>query len=72
MHLRAATGRGARVLVPRPYEWRWMYSGEASPWFPGFRIYREDRQLRWKPALERLRDELPVSEVASRPVPAAK
>ncbi|HWA38072.1 MAG TPA: tetratricopeptide repeat protein [Burkholderiales bacterium] len=51
MHLRAATGRPARVLVPRPYEWRWMYEGSTSPWFPGFRVYRETREARWAPAL---------------------
>ena len=36
MHLRAAVGRTARVLVPAPPEWRWMAEGKESPWFPGF------------------------------------
>jgi tetratricopeptide (TPR) repeat protein len=58
MHLRAATGRAARVLVPRPYEWRWMHEGSTSPWFPGFRIYREARELRWAPALDALARDL--------------
>ncbi len=62
MHLRAAAGRPARVLVPRPYEWRWMYEGTGSPWFPGFRVYREARDAGWKPALEAL-----ARELAERP-----
>jgi hypothetical protein len=41
MHLRAGIGRTARVLVPRPAEWRWFPAGDESPWFPGFRIYRQ-------------------------------
>ncbi len=47
VHLLAGLGRTATVLVPFPPEWRWMASGEASPWFPGFRIVRQDRHGRW-------------------------
>ena len=54
MHLRAAAGRYARVLVPRPYEWRWMHSGDASPWFPGFKVYREQRESGWTAPLAEL------------------
>jgi hypothetical protein len=58
MHLRAAAGRTARVLVPRPVEWRWMAAGDESPWFPGFRIYRQGPDGDWETALARLRDDL--------------
>jgi len=40
--------------VPTPAEWRWRQSGRASPWFPGFRIYRQSLQGRWDPALREL------------------
>lgn len=55
MHLRAAAGGSAHVLVPHPPEWRWQARGEASPWFPGFRLYRERRGEGWSPPLARLR-----------------
>lgn len=58
MHLRAAAGRTARVLVPCPAEWRWMASGASSPWFPGFTLYRQSLDGDWSPALARLRDDL--------------
>jgi len=58
MHLRAGTGRPARVLVPRPAEWRWMAAGHASPWFPGFRLYRQHADGGWNEALARLRGDL--------------
>jgi tetratricopeptide (TPR) repeat protein len=58
MHLRAAVGRTARVLVPRPVEWRWMISGNGSPWFPGFRVYRQGPDGGWDAAVARLRDDL--------------
>lgn len=58
MHLRAAAGRTARVLVPNPAEWRWMQRGRSSPWFPGFRIYRQSLQGEWLPALNALARDL--------------
>lgn len=58
MHLRAAAGRTARVLVPCPAEWRWMAAGSSSPWFPGFSIYRQTLDGDWSPALARLHGDL--------------
>jgi hypothetical protein len=58
MHLRAGAGRTARVIVPWPAEWRWMICGDESPWFPGFRIYRQKPDGDWSAALERLRSDL--------------
>jgi hypothetical protein len=58
MHLRAGAGRIARVLVPCPAEWRWMAEGDESPWFPGFRVYRQNPDGDWKAALGRLRGDL--------------
>lgn len=54
MHLRAGLGRAARVLVPMPPDWRWMSGGEASPWFPGVAIYRQEAGGSWSAALQRL------------------
>jgi hypothetical protein len=58
MHLRAAARRKARVLVPTPAEWRWMHAGRASPWFPGFDIYRQSVRGDWTAALAALRHDL--------------
>jgi tetratricopeptide (TPR) repeat protein len=59
IHLRAAVGgKTARVLVPSPAEWRWGPSSSASPWFPGFRIYRQSIQAGWTPAFEALAGDL--------------
>ena len=57
MHLLAGLGRTARVLVPRPIDWRWMRDGD-SPWFPGFRIYRQPTSYDWAEPLSRLREDL--------------
>jgi tetratricopeptide (TPR) repeat protein len=71
MHLCAALGRTARVLVPSPPEWRWMAQGEESPWFPGFRIYRQTHGRDWTPALDALGAELGLPAGARAPAQPA-
>lgn len=58
MHLRAVAGKTARVLLPAPAEWRWMHSGAASPWFPGFSLYRQDHDGGWQDAWAALKRDL--------------
>ena len=65
MHLRAGVGRTARVLVPCPAEWRWMAQGEASPWFPGFRLYRQNFSGSWSDALSTLQQNLRLNSNGS-------
>jgi hypothetical protein len=61
MHLRAGAGKTARVLVPWPAEWRWMIAGRESPWFPGFRVYRQRPDGDWNAALATLASDLRVT-----------
>jgi Flp pilus assembly protein TadD len=65
MHLRAAAGRSARVLMPLPPDWRWGDAGEESAWFPGFRIYRESPAAGWESALARVAGDLAAAFAAS-------
>jgi hypothetical protein len=58
MHLMAGLGKVARVLVPYPPEWRWMRDGEESPWFKGFKVYRQQLNQEWGPALQKLGKDL--------------
>ena len=58
VHLFAGLGKKGRVLVPQPPEWRWMHEGDASPWFPGFALYRQPVSRDWSAALSRLRRDL--------------
>lgn len=58
IHLRAGLGRTARVLVPNPPEWRWMRTGEASPWFPGSSVYRQPASRDWTGPLRQLSADL--------------
>jgi tetratricopeptide (TPR) repeat protein len=53
MHLAAAAGAAADVLVQFPPEWRWGIDGD-SPWFPGFRVYRQLPDGDWSRAFAAL------------------
>lgn len=58
VHLREGLGKASRVLVPFPADYRWMNSGDESPWFPGSRVYRETYEDGWSVALETLTADL--------------
>ncbi|MBT3989991.1 MAG: tetratricopeptide repeat protein [Rhodospirillaceae bacterium] len=58
MHLRAATGKSARVLVTHPGEYRWLVEGARSPWFPDFELYRQDLKGSWEGAFAQLASDI--------------
>jgi hypothetical protein len=59
MHLLAGVeAKRARVLVQRPAEWRWGLEGDSSPWFPGFRVYRQAPDRSWAGAFSELAADL--------------
>ncbi len=58
MHLRASVGRTGRVLVPSQPDWRWMFAGRSSAWFPGFTVYRQSPRGDWNTALAELKRDL--------------
>lgn len=57
-HLRAARGLSSRVLIPLPPDYRWMHSGDTSPWFPGTPLYRETADNGWDDAFQKLGNDL--------------
>lgn len=58
VHLRQALGLPSRVLVPMPADWRWMATGDESPWFPGCAVYRQAVDGSWDAAFARLARDL--------------
>lgn len=60
MHLRDGLGLPARVLLPHPPEFRWLASGDRSPWFPSFLIYRAEIGG-WDAAMAKLKTDLAVN-----------
>ncbi len=50
MHLLAALGKSAHVLIPNPPEWRW-FDKDTSLWMPGFVCYRQEHNQSWEKGL---------------------
>jgi len=58
MHLMASLRKNAFVFIPHPPEWRWLYQGDSSPWFPEFKLYRQNVAGQWEKALNLCHDSL--------------
>jgi hypothetical protein len=54
IHLFAGLGKTGHVLVPVPYEFRWQEEGDVSPWFPGFKVYRQCPDTGWDKPMAQL------------------
>lgn len=57
VHLLAGCGGHANMLVPFPYQGRWMAQG-TSPWFPTMRVYRQAIDGSWDEAFAQLSREI--------------
>jgi hypothetical protein len=51
IHLLAGLPALARVRVFSVLEWRWLLQGEESPWYKGFRVFRQQPGGSWDPAI---------------------
>jgi hypothetical protein len=50
-HLSGALGTPAWVLVPAVPEWRYLQSGDAMPWYPSVRLFRQQQRDTWIPLI---------------------
>jgi len=57
-NLAGAMGRPTWVLVPYVCDWRWMFEGEKTPWYPSVRVFRQGVDRRWEPVIEKVCEEL--------------
>lgn len=57
-HLAAAVGRPTWVLVPAGAGklWYWMQGQDHTPWYPGVKIFRQERPGDWNEVIKRLTD----------------
>lgn len=54
VHLAGALGTPAWALLPLVPSWRWMSSGDQSPWYSRVRLFRQAQRDDWQPVFERV------------------
>jgi tetratricopeptide (TPR) repeat protein len=58
IHLAGALGQEAWVLVPASPEWRYLRAGDALPWYPRVRLFRQESLGNWTWPLTEVTGEL--------------
>ncbi len=58
VHLAGALGRPTWVALTKVAEWRWGLEGDATPWYPTARLFRQDRFHDWAGVFRRMADAL--------------
>jgi tetratricopeptide (TPR) repeat protein len=57
-HLAGAMGRPVWLLSRYDGCWRWLHDRSDSPWYPGMRLYRQERPLDWSAMIRQVRSDL--------------
>ena len=57
-HLAGAMDHPLCVLLSFRHDWRWLLDREDSPWYPGARLFRQERPGDWDGVLARVGAEL--------------
>lgn len=61
-HLAGAMGRPTWLLVPFAPDFRWLRDRADCPWYPSFRLFRQDRRGDWDSVVARVAAELRRAE----------
>ncbi|MDA0997753.1 MAG: tetratricopeptide repeat-containing glycosyltransferase family protein [Proteobacteria bacterium] len=51
-HVAGAIGKPCWLLLKKSPAWRWGLAGEATPWYPGMRLYRQTNTGDWRSVVE--------------------
>jgi hypothetical protein len=53
-HLASALGKKTWTLLSQVADWRWTLNGEATPWYPTMRLFRQTRRSDWNGVIEQV------------------
>lgn len=53
-HLAGAVGTPVQVMLGKVPDWRWLLSGETTPWYPTMRLVRQQRLGDWSDVVDGL------------------
>jgi len=58
-HLAGAMAKPTWVLLAKTPDWRWLLGRADSPWYPGLRLFRQERRGDWDAVIEAIAQKLP-------------
>jgi hypothetical protein len=56
VHLAGAMGKLVLVALPFDPDWRWLHTGDRTPWYPSARLFRQRTRGDWPGVLQDIRD----------------
>jgi tetratricopeptide (TPR) repeat protein len=65
-HLAGALARPTWVALGYSPDWRWLTSGETSPWYPTMRLFRQPELYDWKSVFRSMADELALAAAGDK------
>ncbi len=65
-HLAGSLGRPIWNLLNKATYWLYRGQGEATPWYPSMKLFRQEEAGEWEPVFERVRQELTEAVAAKR------
>lgn len=65
-HLAGALGVPVWLLLGRVPDWRWLQTGETTPWYPSMRLYRQRQIGEWADVFTQVAHALQARVVAGR------
>jgi hypothetical protein len=54
--LAGAMGKLVLVALPFDPDWRWLHTGDRTPWYPSARLFRQRTRGDWPGVLQAIRD----------------
>jgi hypothetical protein len=56
-HLAGALGKTVHLALSYKHDWRWQ-TGETTPWYPTFKLYRQSEEGNWKSVFNNIKEVL--------------
>ncbi|MDQ2686928.1 MAG: glycosyltransferase, partial [Armatimonadota bacterium] len=69
VHLAGALDKAVWTLLPFSPDWRWMLSGDTTPWYPCMRLFRQPAPGQWVPVFAQVAAQLAQLAGQSEPTP---
>lgn len=58
VHLAGAMGKPVWILLPFSPDWRWLNTGNTTPWYPTALLFRQKKRFDWEPIIENVKQQL--------------